>query len=167
MVKSKIVPYKFADLSMVKNIWTHSKNIEDGQKILNAANFVFEIADGLGIRGNMVFKLKSSMPMPLEYSVFGRFICLSTITHYCRDFGLICIHLLCKVPAALDLINPFYLLWQYTNSLVNADLFYANFTNTTFQNILILNTYYETESPSLMQSSLHFLLLTRSTGFLV
>ena len=116
---------------------TTFKYIEDGQKILNAANFVFEIADGLGIRRNTAFKLKSSMPMPLEYSVFGRFICLSTITHYCRDFVLICIHLLCKVTAALDLINPFYLLWQYTNSLVNADLFYANFTDPTFRKIPI------------------------------
>ena len=36
-----------------------------------------------------------------------------------------------------DLIsNPFYLpiyTFQYTNFLVNADLFYANFTNITFQ----------------------------------
>ena len=35
MVKSKILPYKFTYLSMVKNIWTHSKNIEHGQKYLN------------------------------------------------------------------------------------------------------------------------------------
>ena len=138
---------------------TTFKYIEDGQKILNAANFVFEIADGLGIRGNTVFKLKSSMPMPLEYSVFGRFICLSTITHYCRDFGLICIHLLCKVTAALDLINPFYLLWQYTNSLVNADSFYANFTDMNFRKIPIphlTRKYYETEIPSLTQILLDF-----------
>ena len=39
-----------------------------------------------------------------------------------------------------------HLLW----SLVNADLFYANFTNKTFQKKphLSLNTYYKTESPS-------------------
>ena len=35
MVKSKILPYKFTYLSMVKNIWTHSKDIEHGQKYLN------------------------------------------------------------------------------------------------------------------------------------
>ena len=35
--KSEIVAYEFAYLSMVKNIWTHSKNIEGGQKILNTA----------------------------------------------------------------------------------------------------------------------------------
>ena len=34
---------------MVKNIWPHSKNIECGQKMLNAANSIFELADGLGI----------------------------------------------------------------------------------------------------------------------
>ena len=35
MVKSKILSYKFTYLSMVKNIWTHSKNIEHSQKYLN------------------------------------------------------------------------------------------------------------------------------------
>ena len=49
MIKSDILPYRFAYLSMVKNIWPHSKNIERGQKILNATNFFFELADGLGI----------------------------------------------------------------------------------------------------------------------
>ena len=42
MVKSKILPYEFSYLSMVKNIWTHSKIFEQGQKL-------FELADGLGI----------------------------------------------------------------------------------------------------------------------
>ena len=31
-IKSDILPYKFAFLSMDKNIWPHSKNIERGQK---------------------------------------------------------------------------------------------------------------------------------------
>ena len=35
MVKSKNLPYKFTYLSIVTNIWTHSKNIERGQKYLN------------------------------------------------------------------------------------------------------------------------------------
>ena len=35
MVESKIVPYEFAHLSIVENIWAHSKNIEGGQDILN------------------------------------------------------------------------------------------------------------------------------------
>ena len=55
--------------------------------------------------------------------------------------------------------------FMYTNSLVHADLFYANFTNKTFQKKphSLLNTYYKTESPSLTKFSLHFLLtcLTR------
>ena len=41
---------------------------------------------------------------------------------------------------------------KYTNSLVNVDLFYANFTYTTFQKISIphlTRMYYETEIPSL------------------
>ena len=33
--------------------------------------------------------------------------------------------------------NPSHAILQYTNSLVNADSFYANFTNTTFQKIPI------------------------------
>ena len=49
MVKSKILPYKFSYLSMVKNIWTHSKNIEHGQKYLNIEKKRFELADGIGI----------------------------------------------------------------------------------------------------------------------
>ena len=49
MVKSDILPYKYANLCMVKNIWPHSKNIELSQKILNAIKFFFELADGLGI----------------------------------------------------------------------------------------------------------------------
>ena len=50
MAKSDILPYEFAYLSMVKNICPHSKNIERGQKFLNATNFFFELADGLGTR---------------------------------------------------------------------------------------------------------------------
>ena len=33
MVKSKILPYKFTYLSMVKNIWTHYKHIEHAKNI--------------------------------------------------------------------------------------------------------------------------------------
>ena len=36
----------------------------------------------------------------------------------------------------------------YTNSLVNADLFYKNLSNTTFH---LTRTYYEMEIPSLMR----------------
>ena len=36
------------DLSIVKNIWSDSKNIEHGQNILNTTIF-FELADGLGM----------------------------------------------------------------------------------------------------------------------
>ena len=39
MVKSNILPYKFAYLSTVKNNWQHSKNIERGQQILNETKF--------------------------------------------------------------------------------------------------------------------------------
>ena len=49
MVKSNILPYKFAYLSMVKYIWPYSKNIEHIQKKLNATKIFFELADGLGI----------------------------------------------------------------------------------------------------------------------
>ena len=49
MVKSDILPNKYANLCMVKNIWPHSKNIELSQKILNAIKIFFELADGLGI----------------------------------------------------------------------------------------------------------------------
>ena len=49
MVKSDILPYKFAYLSMVKNIWPHSNNIERGQNFLNATKNIFELADGWGI----------------------------------------------------------------------------------------------------------------------
>ena len=54
MAKSKILPYKVTYLSMVKNIWTHSKNIERGQKYLTWSKIfehsqkIFELADGLG-----------------------------------------------------------------------------------------------------------------------
>ena len=48
VVKSDILPYKFAYLSMVKNIWPHSN-------ILNAANFVFELADGIGKKNTSLF----------------------------------------------------------------------------------------------------------------
>ena len=41
--------YKFACLTMVKNIWPQSKNIDCGQKSLNASKFFFDLADGLGI----------------------------------------------------------------------------------------------------------------------
>ena len=34
-IRIKILPYKFTFLSTVKNIWTHSKNIEHCQKYLN------------------------------------------------------------------------------------------------------------------------------------
>ena len=49
---------------------------------------------------------------------------------------------------------------KYTNSLVNADSFYTNFTNTTFQKISIphlTRTYYETEITSLMRNFLFFI----------
>ena len=42
MVKSKILPYEFIYLSMVKNISTHSKIFENGQRIC-------ELADGFGM----------------------------------------------------------------------------------------------------------------------
>ena len=58
MVKSNILPYKFAYLSMVKNVWPHSKNIEHGQKILNETKNNFELADGLG-KWKSYFLLKS------------------------------------------------------------------------------------------------------------
>ena len=47
----------------------------------------------------------------------------------------------------------------YTNSLVNADSFYANFTNTHFQKVPIphFNTYYETKNPQLKRISLNML----------
>ena len=48
---------------------------------------------------------------------------------------------------------------KYTNSLVNADSFYPNFTNTTFQKIPIphlTRTYCETEIPSLTRILLDF-----------
>ena len=48
MVKRDILSYKFAYLSMVKNIWPHSKNIERGRKNLNPTKMFFELADGLG-----------------------------------------------------------------------------------------------------------------------
>ena len=45
MDKSKIVPYEFAYLSIAKDIWTHSKNSEDGQKSLNKnGQNIFELA---------------------------------------------------------------------------------------------------------------------------
>ena len=46
MAKSKIVPYKFAFLSMVKNMCTHSKNIENGQKKFEDGQKPFELANG-------------------------------------------------------------------------------------------------------------------------
>ena len=58
MVKSIILPYKFAYLSMFKKIWPHSKNIEHGQKNLNATKFFFELADGLGICVHHSYELK-------------------------------------------------------------------------------------------------------------
>ena len=48
---------------------------------------------------------------------------------------------------------------EYTNSLVNADSFYANLTNTTFQKIPIPHLkckYYETEISSLTRILLDF-----------
>ena len=47
VVKSDILPYEFAYLSMVKNIWPHSNILNVVKKIWT--NFVFELADGLGI----------------------------------------------------------------------------------------------------------------------
>ena len=56
----------------------------------------------------------------------------------------------CDLKFRIPLKIYFYV---YTNSLVNANLFYANFTNTTFQKIpiphLTVNRYFETEIPSL------------------
>ena len=49
VVKSDILPYKLAYLNNGQKYLTTFKYIESGQKILNAANFVFELADGLGI----------------------------------------------------------------------------------------------------------------------
>ena len=48
LLKSDILPYRFAYLSIVKNIWPDLKNIEAGQKIWTQLNF-FERADGLGM----------------------------------------------------------------------------------------------------------------------
>ena len=39
VLKSDILPYKLAYLSVVKNIWLHSKNVEQGQNFLNTTNF--------------------------------------------------------------------------------------------------------------------------------
>ena len=50
MVKSDILPYRYANLCMVKNIWPHSKNNELSLNFLNAIKIFFELADGLGIR---------------------------------------------------------------------------------------------------------------------
>jgi hypothetical protein len=41
IVKSDILPYKFAYSNIFENIWPHSKNIERGQKILNETIFFF------------------------------------------------------------------------------------------------------------------------------
>ena len=49
---------------------------------------------------------------------------------------------------------------KYTNSLVNSDSFYANFSIHDFQkdSHSSLKTYYETEIPSLTRISLHVVL---------
>ena len=54
MLKSDILPYKFAYLSMVKNISPQSKNINCAQNIFKATKYIFEQADGLG---NSVFQM--------------------------------------------------------------------------------------------------------------
>ena len=36
-------------MSRVKNIWTHSKNIEHSKKLFEHGQKIFELADGLGI----------------------------------------------------------------------------------------------------------------------
>ena len=56
--------------------------------------------------------------------------------------------------------------YNYTKSLVNDDLFYANFTNMAFQKIPIphlTRMYYETEIPSLTRIYLHVVLTNRLT----
>ena len=50
MVKSDILPYKFVYLSIIKNNWPHSKNIELGPKVLSTTKLFLELADGLGIK---------------------------------------------------------------------------------------------------------------------
>ena len=47
-------------------------------------------------------------------------------------------------------VNFVLMNWIYTNSLANADSFYANFTNTTFQKIS------QIQSPALKDSCVHF-----------
>ena len=59
LVKNDILPCKFAYLSMVKNIWPHSNNIECGKKFLNATNFIFEPADGLGVNHSRIEVLQN------------------------------------------------------------------------------------------------------------
>ena len=55
-VKSDIFPYKFAYLTMVKNIWLHSKNIDCGQKKFERKQIFFELADGLGKTEEFMFQ---------------------------------------------------------------------------------------------------------------
>ena len=50
MINTKILPYEFIYLSMIKNLWTHSNNIEHNQKKIEQGQNLFELADGLGQR---------------------------------------------------------------------------------------------------------------------
>ena len=49
-----------------------------------------------------------------------------------------------------------YSKYKYTNSLVNADLFYANFTNTTFQKELSADSFTYTYISTYILTFLHY-----------
>ena len=73
MVKSDILPYKFAYLSIVKNIWPYSKNIEHVQKNLNATKIFFELADGLGIGGLVGYLTKKISQPAKQFLILKQF----------------------------------------------------------------------------------------------
>ena len=56
---------------MVKNIWTHSKNIKDGKKLFEHGKKIFELADGLVIKFKKLQNLNNYQNVKYSYQKKG------------------------------------------------------------------------------------------------